>query len=959
MNHNIIKAIRKIFLFTVLLVAASLNVIAEKTSIDGLFRYQLDNGLEIYIAENHNVPLVYVELAVRVGAITQTKETSGLFHLYEHMMFKGNSLYKDSASVNKALADLGVTDHNGTTSTDCVNYYFTIPSSKLEEGLAFWNAAIRSPLITEKEFENEKKVVLSEIEGDQANPSFILHYFSNLLMFPEVPYRTDPRGSYDVVRNATVAQMRIMQQEFYIPCNTAVFIGGDINPDSAYELVKNIFGSWSNNGKVVPVKVSQASKTPLNETKFIVMPFDKISPELAEVQLSWRAPDMDYDYEDLCYASYLDYIMDNPDSLVKNKLSSNAEYKIPDRTYVGSFLSAGRGNSLMGCYALMTDPSEKLAERAKKIASEIQDVIYVETVSDKKEFSRKKLNKYNEIQNDALEKASETAEGLVCLARKCWIDGDLEYLFGEKKSPSINQKKVKSFVNQYVTSKKPLVTVLVNPGIYEKVAKEFSSAGFYEVKKDEELWWKRSEFKVDVKSFPKVCDYSLDNEIYVPTGNGSSNNKEQKSRNVEVFTLKNGIKVYVQHNSSKMNAIAIGCMGGYEKFSPEYSGLEGNLFDVMASSSVKYSMEERNKMQYENSVSIDKFSRTVGSVLYMYGQEKYFDKMLPVFVDGFLNPKFAENVMKNIQDGNAQRVQRMENDPQSILSRMISKEIYKGHPYETTAGVTPESIANMSVENMKKLHGQIVGGGDFFIVASGNVKSRKLKSQLEKSIGKLVFDPKLKYEMKSIPTVKIGKRTPMIATHPSALGTAHAARVFASPEIKNPDVTGAILAANIYSDTLYNVVREHYGICYTPYSSVITSKAPISEDILFKVSDYKNVGKAMKEAESYMQKGLIVEKCNEDGKYVFCTIAENLESYKSKWINSTFSQAKSTSGQMFRVMTNIMYYDDINYDQKELDEMKKVTADDVVRIFNKYWVEGNSVWFAVTFPGNEKNLVFE
>ena len=31
--------------------------------------------------------------------------------------------------------------------------------------LAFWNAAIRTPLMDPKEFENEKKVVISEISG--------------------------------------------------------------------------------------------------------------------------------------------------------------------------------------------------------------------------------------------------------------------------------------------------------------------------------------------------------------------------------------------------------------------------------------------------------------------------------------------------------------------------------------------------------------------------------------------------------------------------------------------------------------------------------------------------------------------------------------------------------------------------------------------------------------------------
>ena len=83
----------------------------------------------------------------------------------------------------------------------------------------------------------------------------------------------------------------------------------------------------------------------------------------------------------------------------------------------------------------------------------------------------------------------------------------------------------------------------------------------------------------------------------------------------------------------------------------------------------------------------------------------------------------------------------------------------------------------------------------------------------------------------------------------------------------------------------------------------------------------------MKEAESYMSQGISVEKSNSDGTYEFSKIEDNLESFKNKWINASYSESKTTSGQMFRIMTNLMAYGDIDYDLKELDQMKKVTAE--------------------------------
>ena len=51
--------------------------------------YQLDNGLTIYLTENHEEPRFYAEIVVRAGSKHDPKETTGLAHYLEHMLFKG------------------------------------------------------------------------------------------------------------------------------------------------------------------------------------------------------------------------------------------------------------------------------------------------------------------------------------------------------------------------------------------------------------------------------------------------------------------------------------------------------------------------------------------------------------------------------------------------------------------------------------------------------------------------------------------------------------------------------------------------------------------------------------------------------------------------------------------------------------------------------------------------------
>ena len=55
--------------------------------------YRLDNGLSVYLTENHEEPRFYAEIAVRAGSKHDPAESTGIAHYLEHMLFKGTSRY--------------------------------------------------------------------------------------------------------------------------------------------------------------------------------------------------------------------------------------------------------------------------------------------------------------------------------------------------------------------------------------------------------------------------------------------------------------------------------------------------------------------------------------------------------------------------------------------------------------------------------------------------------------------------------------------------------------------------------------------------------------------------------------------------------------------------------------------------------------------------------------------------
>lgn len=951
---------RTMALFLVLFFAVT-GAFAKATPVEGLHEYVLDNGLTLFVAENHSVPLTYIEIAVRTGAVEQTPENAGLFHLYEHMMFKGNELYPNAASIQNALSEMGVANWNGTTGKDYVNYFITVPSSQTEKGLAFWNAAVRTPLMDPQEFENEKKVVISEITGYEVNPGNIYQGYIANTLFPESVYRTDPAGTRTTIQNATVAQLRDIQRRFYIPSNAALFVGGDVDPEKTFQLVKAIYGTWSNNGNSPTKPHDEPTKTPLAKTKLAVMPFDQMSPYMAQVSVTFRGPDTDFDIEDTYAADYLCSLFDEPDGIFKTKIVQDVELGVPQSDMVAAGYPTVRASGTFTFNAIMLQPETSLPERSLKFLKDIQEEIIPQMAADKSLYQKAKVKQIVSIMEKDRISSTDTATDLLSLLRFWWASTSSDYYFSYyKKLGAVTQKSVQDFFAKYITGKNALVTILVNPQVYAQTVAEYNKLGFEVIDSNNAYWWKNPKFAPDSKKVASLTDTSSPEKtpVYKPAENAAGTSSSQKE-NVTQLKLKNGIPVYVlTDKSKKIDAVSVCVKGGLSHLTRETSGLEGALFHMMSQSSEGYSFEARQKLNFETGASISHYTDPEYTTLSLSVLDSNLYKTLPVMIDGLLNPKFDENLFANNMTSYRQDIQNTLNDPMSLIMYTARNAVYQGHPYQTSPGITPDSIENISIDAMKKLHSSIMQPEDIFVVAVGNVNAKKLVTELNKTLGKLESKKGDEKKAAAEPADLTISGQPQVLTSRNVAGNGYALRIFPSPSVTSDDFVPARIASSIYSEIMFNVVRERRGICYTPLSSVNSTKAAFGFEVLVNLTDYANFAKAVAEARDIMTQGKVIKSLDAKGNYVFDSLADSLDSYRNKFINSNFSSLASSFGKASQLTSDLVYFGDLSHTAKEMDKLKALTADDVLRTFKTYWVDKGSRWFAIVGPGDENKLKF-
>jgi Predicted Zn-dependent peptidases len=275
----------------------------------------LANGLEVIVLEDHSVPLVTVELAVKNGSYTEPPELNGLSHLYEHMFFKANRAQADEEEYVEKVYQIGMV-YNGQTQEEIVNYYFTTTSPNFATAIRFMRDAARYPLFDEKEFAREKEVVIGEIDRHESNPSFYLNDAMITRLFYKYPSRKNPGGNRETVTKSTTEIMKMIQQRYYIPNNSALIITGDVRPEEVFKQAQDLYGDWPR-AEDPFVKYPMVEHPPLakSESAIVKQPIQNVI-----INIGWHGPSIGKDNPATYAADVFSFILRQPNARFQRAL---------------------------------------------------------------------------------------------------------------------------------------------------------------------------------------------------------------------------------------------------------------------------------------------------------------------------------------------------------------------------------------------------------------------------------------------------------------------------------------------------------------------------------------------------------------------------------------------------------------------------------------------------------------
>jgi len=204
--------------------------------------FTLANGMEVVVVENHRVPVVTHMVWYRVGAADEGPGETGIAHFLEHLMFKGTKTLKPGQFSETVARNGG--QENAFTSSDYTAYYQTIAVDRLPMVMEMEADRMTNLVITDKEVEPERQVVLEERRSRIGNePGSVLGEHVNASLFLNYPYRNPVIGWEHDIEALDINRILAFYKRWYAPNNAILVVAGDITADELKPLAEKYYGT--------------------------------------------------------------------------------------------------------------------------------------------------------------------------------------------------------------------------------------------------------------------------------------------------------------------------------------------------------------------------------------------------------------------------------------------------------------------------------------------------------------------------------------------------------------------------------------------------------------------------------------------------------------------------------------------------------------------------------------------
>ncbi len=253
-------------------------------------KFKLNNGLEIYFIPKTELPIVRINLVLNCGSRYDPVNLKGLTNLVSMCIDEGAGEY-NALQLSDEIDLIGA--HFSVYSDDD-SIYITLQvlSEHFDKGFELFKKVLLSPHFNEKDFEREKRKVLTRIIQFRDEPEYIANTVFEFLLFgKDDPYASPIPGFDSTVNTISNNDLKNYYSSYFGAENAAIVVVGNTNENKLRSSLNIFSDEWNNNVKQMDFQ----SELRLSGKKlYIVDKKDSVQTEIRIGHLTSKRNEEDY-----------------------------------------------------------------------------------------------------------------------------------------------------------------------------------------------------------------------------------------------------------------------------------------------------------------------------------------------------------------------------------------------------------------------------------------------------------------------------------------------------------------------------------------------------------------------------------------------------------------------------------------------------------------------------------------
>jgi zinc protease len=221
------------------------------------------------------------------------------------MQFKGTPQFPSSLLDRAVSRDGGM--WNAFTNFDWTTYFETMPADKIDLGLRIEADRMVNSLFDEKEVSFERTVIISEREGSENEPFFLLGEAVQNAAFRVHPYHHEVIGDLPDLKSMSRDDLYSHYRTYYAPNNALISVAGDFKTSEMLARIRELYEKIP--ARPIPPRLSRPEPAASGEHRLVV----EGPGETTYLDISYHAPAAND--PDFFPATVLDSLLAGPSSL--------------------------------------------------------------------------------------------------------------------------------------------------------------------------------------------------------------------------------------------------------------------------------------------------------------------------------------------------------------------------------------------------------------------------------------------------------------------------------------------------------------------------------------------------------------------------------------------------------------------------------------------------------------------